>query len=206
MASTNAAIRRRRVPRLRVRSSWERQRGKGRCHCARLTIPLRDGGSLTLRALVSEQEVRDRIRAACRAQGVSPEAVGGLFGSIGKAIGSVAKSSSLAKVASLAHTVSQSPIGAALIPPQVQAAIGVANIAGKLVMKARAGNPDAQAIVQHAQAAAARPAVYTAPILSRTHQTVRAVPTRPTTATPLPGAPRDLNATFRYLLTLSRAD
>ena len=189
---------------IRVKTLVQRRRGpdgrKHKYHCARLVIPLLDGSSITVCARVSEDEARDAIRRASRGRG--QDEVAGLFGSIGKAIGSVAKSSSLVKVASFANQVAQSPVGKALIPPQVSAAIGAVNIAGKLVQSARGGNPTAQTIVSHAQRMAARPSVYSAPVLSRSHTTVRATPTA---QRPLPYASPGANATFRYLMTLSRA-
>lgn len=188
---------------IRVKTLVQRRRGpdgrKRKYHCARMVIPLLDGSSITVCARVSEDEARQAVDRIARQRGA--DEVSGLFGSIGKAIGSVAKQSSLVKVANFAHKVSQSPVGKALIPPQVSAAIGAVNIAGKLVQSARGGNPTAQTIVAHARRMATRPSVYSAPAL-RTHTTVQA---RPTAHRPLPLASPGANATFRYLMTLSRA-
>lgn len=188
---------------LKIRGAWERHGGK-RVYCARLTIPLKaPGESITLRTTISEREVRRRLRDACKARGVTPERVGGLFGSIGKAINAIAKNSALTSVASFGAKVAASPLGAALVPPPIAASLGAVNIAGKLVLRARAGDHEAQRIVRHAQAMASRPRVYTAPVLA--HGAARATVRTPTRAYPLPGASRHANQVFRYLVTLSRA-
>lgn len=189
---------------LKVRGGWERRRGK-RVYCARLTIPLNEPGeSITLRTTISEREVKRRLAAACKARGVTPDRVGGLFGSLGKAINAVAKNSAIRSVASFGAKVAQSPIGAALVPPQVSASLGALNLAGKLVIRARAGDPQAQQVVRHAQAMASRPTVYTAPVLAQ--GATRARVYAPTARRPLPGSSPHANQVFRYLLTLSRAD
>lgn len=109
---------------------WE----SGDTVACRLTIPLRIGGSITIVATMTNAQV---IRALHDA-GIrfSPEQVGSLFGSIGKALKKVAKSSVLKKALSIGKSLINNPL-AKLIIPEAAIALKAAEGAAKLVSAAR---------------------------------------------------------------------
>lgn len=100
----------------------------------RLVVPLRIGGSITIVATMTNAQVLRALHDA----GItfSREQVGSLFGSIGKALKKVAKSSVLKKALSIGKSLINNPL-AKLIVPEAAIALKAAEGAAKLVSAAR---------------------------------------------------------------------
>jgi hypothetical protein len=119
----------------------------------RLTIPLRGGaGSLSVVLSVSSAQVVQYLRkAGIRFNPQAQAEIGSLFGSIGKMLKKVAKSSLMKGVLSVAKGVINSPL-VKIIAPEAALAIAAASGAAKMIHAAKAGNPKAKLAMRAALA------------------------------------------------------
>lgn len=135
-----------------LRSRFWEQNG---LFCCQLDVPLRIGGSISLLAVIDGKKVIEALRNAgltvvkrdgkqvAMIRGVAvaeADSMGSLFGSIGKALKKVAKSSVLKKALKLGKALVNSPL-VKLVAPQAAAAIAAAEGAAKLISAAKGKDP-----------------------------------------------------------------
>lgn len=162
----------------------------------KIVIPLipKLGGSLSVVATLTNRQVVEAMRrAGIRFGTQGAEKIGSLFGSIGKFIKKVAKSSVMKKALALGKAVINSPI-VKLIAPQAAAAITAAGMAAKLVSAAKGKDPK--------KAAKAKLALVAAQAQAKKENEVGQ-------QLPLPSGVKNRSpqtqAAFRYLVTVNRA-
>lgn len=158
-----------------------------------LTIPLRNNsGSIKILATMTQRQVLEALRNA----GVTfqhLEQVGSLFGSIGKALKKVAKSSVLKKALSLGKALVNNPL-VKIVAPEAALAIAAAHGAAKIVSAARSKDPK--------QAAKAKVALVAAKAQAKEENKVgKPLPLPSGVANRSP----ETKAAYRYLVTVNRA-
>jgi len=121
---------------------------------ARLSLPLRGGGSLSvLLSLTQAQVVAYLHQMGVRFNPAEMQAIGSLFGNIGKFIKKAAKSSVLKGVLKIGKGILNSPL-VKIIAPEAALALEAANGAAKMITAAKAGNPKAKLAMKAAEAQA----------------------------------------------------
>lgn len=121
---------------------------------ARLTLPLRGGGALSVLLSLSQQQVVAWLHSAgVRFSKAEMEQIGSLFGSIGKLVKKVAKNSVIKGVLKVGKGIVNSPL-VKIIAPEAALAVEAASGAAKLITAARNGNPKAKLALKAATAQA----------------------------------------------------
>lgn len=168
---------------------WER----GNTVFGRLTLPLKNGGEIAVQLAVTHAQVVQALRrAGIQLTGQAAAEIGSLFGSIGKFVSKVAKSSVVKGIVKAGKGIVKAAVPIAkMIVPGAAAALEAANGAVKLISAARGGNPKAKLAVKAAvaQAGLENKAGKQLPVPSG----VRAKGAAATNA-------------FRYLVTVKRAE
>lgn len=168
---------------------WER----GDTVFGTLTLPLRGGGNIALTMSVTSQQVVQALhRAGVRFSAEAQAQIGSLFGSIGRFIKKVAKSSVVRGIIKAGKGLMKTaaPFVKMIVPGAAQA-LEAANGAIKLIRAARGGNKKAKLAVK---AAAAQAELEN----RRGHQ-------MPVPSGVAAKGPMAANA-FRYLVTVKRAE
>lgn len=169
---------------------WEH----GEAVSARLTIPLRIGGTLAVTATLTNAQVLAMMkRAGFQFSRAQIEHVGSLFGGIGKFLKKVAKSSVMKSVMKIGKAVVNNPL-VKMVAPQISAALSAADMAAKLVNAARGKDPKKAAKAKLAIVAAKAQA-------EKENQTGTQLPLPSGVANRSPAT----QAAFRYLVTVNRA-
>jgi hypothetical protein len=168
---------------------WER----GDTVFGTLTLPIRGGGNISLTMSVTSMQVVQALRrAGVRFNAQAAAQIGSVFGSIGKFVKKVAKSSVVKGLIKAGTSIAKTaaPFVKMIVPGAAQA-LEAANGAIKLINAARAGNPKAKLAVK---AAAAQ-----ADLENKQGQQL-----------PLPSGVRAkgpmASAAFRYMVTVKRAE
>lgn len=121
---------------------------------ARLTLPLRGGGALSVLLSLTQQQVVAWLHSAgVRFTKQELAQIGSLFGSIGKLVKKVAKNSVLKGVLKVGKGIIDSPL-VKMIAPEAALAVEAASGAAKLIKAAQAGNPKAKLALKAATAQA----------------------------------------------------
>jgi hypothetical protein len=121
---------------------------------ARIILPLRTGGDVSVQLTVTAKQVIQYLKSiGVRFDAKAQAEIGSLFGSIGKLVKKVAKSSLVKGVLKVAKGVANSPL-VKMIAPAAAMAIGAANGAAKLMKAAKGGNPKAKLALKAAVAQA----------------------------------------------------
>lgn len=127
---------------------WER----GDTVFGQLTLPLRAGGQIAVQlSITSKQVIQALRRAGVRFDAAAQAQIAGLFGSIGKFVKKVAKSSIVKGIVKGAKALA--PIVKMVVPGAAQA-LEAANMGMKLISAARGGNPKAKLALKAATAQA----------------------------------------------------
>lgn len=127
---------------------WER----GDTVFGQLTLPLRAGGQIAVQlSITSKQVIQALHRVGFRFTQQTQQQIAGLFGSIGKFIKKVAKSSIVKGIVKGAKSLA--PIVKMVVPGAAQA-LEAANMGLKLIKAARGGNPKAKLALKAATAQA----------------------------------------------------
>lgn len=120
----------------------------------RLTLPLRGGGSFSFLLTVTHRQVVQYLHAmGVRFSPKEQAEIGSIFGSIGKLVKKVAKSSVMKGILKVAKGVANSPL-VKMIAPAAAMAIEAASGAAKLIKAAQGGNPKAKLAMKAAVAQA----------------------------------------------------
>lgn len=120
----------------------------------RLTLPLTAGGAFSILLTLTHRQVVQSLKKMGLT--FSPQEmaqIGSLFGSIGKFVSKVAKSSVMKGVLNVAKGIANSPI-VKMIAPQAAMALEAANGAIKMIKAAKGGNPKAKLALKAAVAQA----------------------------------------------------
>lgn len=169
---------------------WER----GSTVFGQLVLPLRGGGRIALQIAVTHAQVVQALRRAGVKLDTKPaqDAIAGLFGSIGKFISKVAKSSIVKGIVKAGKGLikTAAPIVKMVVPGAAQA-LEAANMGLKLINAARGGNPKAKLAVKAAVAQA-----------KLENRNGRQLPIPSGVRAKGPGAA----AAFRYMVTVKRAE
>jgi hypothetical protein len=166
---------------------WER----GDTVFGQLLLPLKDGGSLAVQVRLTHAQVVRALRTAgIRFSQQDQAKIGSLFGSIGKFVSKVAKSSVLKGVLKIGKSIVGSPL-VNLIAPGAALAVKAASGAGKLIAAAKKGNPKAKLALKAAVAQAK---------LEGDHGQQMPLPSSVRARGPA------ASAAFRYLVTVKRTE
>ena len=168
---------------------WE----QGDAVYGQLNLPLRGGGTLAIRMCVTSKQVVEALhRAGVRLSNEAAAQIGSLFGSMGRFIKKVAKSTVVKGIVKAGKGLlkTAAPIVKMVVPGAAQA-LEAANGALKLIAAARGGNPKAKLAVKAAAAQAE---------LEQKQGQQMPLPTGVVAK-----GPEAANA-FRYLVTVKRAE
>lgn len=120
----------------------------------RITLPLKTGGAISVLVTLTHQQVVQAMKRMGLTFSPQEQAqIGSLFGSIGKFVSKVAKSSVMKGVLNVAKGVANSPL-VKMIAPQAAMALEAANGAIKMIKAAKGGNPKAKLALKAAVAQA----------------------------------------------------